>query len=90
MIVFLYLLLFFLLKDSNYISDGQRSRVRAQNVIRFIDHLPYINDDIYALCFVSDRWEDFMGEGDFVLYHNKEKDFEVGDIQGEVNSYRSS
>lgn len=28
-----------------------------------------------------------MGDGDFVLYHNKEKNFEVGDIQGEVNNY---
>ena len=26
----------------------------------------------------KERWYDFMGAGDYVLYHNKEKSFEVG------------
>lgn len=52
-----------------------------KTLLAFIDQYNYTDDDIYAsLCFVRERWADFMGDGDFVLYHNKEKDFEVGDI----------
>lgn len=66
------------------------SRIRAifkanecvlKTLFAFIDQYNYTDDDIYAsLCFVRERWADFMGDGDFVLYHNKEKNFEVGDI----------
>ena len=60
-----------------------------KTLFAFFDQQNYTDDDIYAsLCFVRERWTDFMGDGDFVLYHNKEKNFEVGDIQGEVmNNY---
>ncbi|PFX12492.1 von Willebrand factor D and EGF domain-containing protein [Stylophora pistillata] len=38
---------------------------------------------------LRERWHDFFGFGDFVLYHNKEKDFEVLTRQWACNNAKS-
>ena len=82
MIVFLSLC-YFLLSQGFELYLKWPTSACSKRVIRFYWSIAlyWLVDDIYAsLCFVRERWEDFMGHGDFVLYHNKEKNFEVGDI----------
>ena len=59
-------------------SGCKRQLYIALNV--FLSCTPYFRLHVFSILSVNERWHDFFGHGDFVLYRNKERTFEVRNV----------